>query len=174
MAIPKGTLLAIAITTVTYIGMAVIAGFVVIRNAPGTPEDFFGADNILETGSCAFANFSNISYIDPSSLNLTVTDSVCGGYNFSANFPECGEALMDECSEMSPTVDCLYGDLSGDNLTRLCREFLNFTGKRCEYGTLNNFQVCAWALVIACMRACILAPTVPGCACMHAQVHVPV
>ncbi|XP_054285767.1 solute carrier family 12 member 1-like [Macrosteles quadrilineatus] len=40
-AIPKGTLLSILITTVSYMGMAVIVGCIVLRDASGNVEEFF-------------------------------------------------------------------------------------------------------------------------------------
>jgi solute carrier family 12 sodium/potassium/chloride transporter 2 len=40
MAIPKGTLLAIAVTSSSYILFAVIAGSSVLRDATGNPEDY--------------------------------------------------------------------------------------------------------------------------------------
>lgn len=39
-AIPKGTLLSIFITTLSYMGMAVIAGSIVVRDATGSIEDY--------------------------------------------------------------------------------------------------------------------------------------
>ena len=40
MAIPKGTLLAIVITSLTYVGFAFVCGATVLRQATGSVEDY--------------------------------------------------------------------------------------------------------------------------------------
>ena len=86
-AIPKGTFLAIGITSIVYVLMAVIVGSVVVRDAPGS--DFF-SDVINSNFSCT-----------NDTLDINLYDEyidVCSDvvrYNFSEVFPDC------MCSEHS-------------------------------------------------------------------------
>ena len=133
-AIPKGTLLAIILTNLTYLGMAILVGVVVIRDAPGAPSDYFGSSS-----SCG-----NSSYLiaDP-------RDMMCGvmPFNIAENFPNCTIEAME--NETCYPSSCLYEDSSRRNLQTLCnsdflRLVLNRTGgtdPRCQFGLLNNFQV---------------------------------
>ena len=141
-AIPKGTFLAIAITTVTYLIMAWISAIVVIREAPGSPNDFL--NNLLINDSNG-TNYANISVVEQS---VTSCEAV---YNFTEAFPSCdltgcnctSTSSCDDVFSCLPTVDCLYGNSSVDNLNALCSAgFLNLIGQgSCQFGTLNNFQV---------------------------------
>ena len=131
-AIPKGTFLAIAITTVVYLVMAWAVGFVVLRNAPGEAQDFFG-DLLNTTNQCL--NGSTVA------LNFTMDETACGvePYNFSAHFPACSLSCgCDYCT----TVECIYRDSNRSDLALLCSQgFANLTQRMCAYGLLNNFQV---------------------------------
>ena len=131
-AIPKGTFLAIAITTVVYLVMAWAVGFVVLRNAPGEAQDFFG-DLLNTTNQCL--NGSTVA------LNFTMDETACGvePSNFSANFPACNLSCgCDYCT----TVECIYRDNNRSDLALLCSQgFANLTQRMCAYGLLNNFQV---------------------------------
>jgi len=49
-AIPKGTLLSILLTTISYVGMAILAGAVVVRDASG---------NVTELVNGTFTNCTN-------------------------------------------------------------------------------------------------------------------
>lgn len=142
-AIPKGTLLAIILTNITYLGMAILAGTVVIRNAPGAPADYFsGNDN------CTVTSNDSVSYFIASAGEM-----MCGvtPFNIMENFPACAGADIEvvEGGACYPS-SCLYEDSSRDNLQTLCngdflRLVLNRTGgtdPTCEFGLLNNFQVC--------------------------------
>lgn len=126
-AIPKGTLLAIGITTLVYLVVAWMGGLTVIRDAPGDPIQFLG--NFLNTSVC-----SNETVL----IDTTVAmGDMCGGnpYNFTANFPQCDVNCV--------TVDCLYGNSSAASLKSLCDpDFLALINKTsCDFGLLNNFQV---------------------------------
>ncbi len=131
-AIPKGTLLAIGITTVVYLAVAWVAASTVIRDAPGEPAQFLG--NFLNNTSC-----NNQTVF----INTTIAmGDTCGitPYNFTANFGSCDlECACDYCV----TVDCLYGDSEPANLRSLCDPgFLSLINKTsCDFGLLNNFQV---------------------------------
>lgn len=77
-AIPKGTLLAILITTVVYMGVAVSVGSCVVRDASG---------NVNDTLSAAVTN---------------CTDAACKlNYNFSYCKPKCDYGLMNDFQVMS-------------------------------------------------------------------------
>ena len=129
-AIPKGTLLAIAISTVVYLLMAWLVSFVVIRNAPG--EDLLGS-LINDSIQCMNQTVVPISTMGPG-------EGVCGvePFNFLANFPACNTTC-------GPTVDCIYGNGSNSDFARICSPgFLGLVNRTaCEYGLLNNFQVCS-------------------------------
>lgn len=112
--------------------MAVLAGTVVVRDAPGRPFEFF-------TGCNNTPNSNDTFFID------TAPDSLCGmlTYNITDSFPACeGEEFVDLCNSTS----CIYADF---DLQALCNETFwglvpNFTESeipRCRFGLLNNFQV---------------------------------
>lgn len=64
-AIPKGTLLSIFITTLSYMGMAVIAGSIVVRDATGNVEDLYnGTFTDCAGKNCRFGlhNGFSVSY----------------------------------------------------------------------------------------------------------------
>jgi solute carrier family 12 sodium/potassium/chloride transporter 2 len=119
-AIPKGTLLAIVISSAVYLGVAWMLGFTVLILAPGSPDSYFSS--FQNQFSCGDGNISVISsdsllfYCSNSSFNLSsvanYTDS-CYGCN----------------------VTCDYGS-SPDNLRDIC----NANGD-CQYGLLRYFQV---------------------------------
>lgn len=142
-AIPKGTLLAIILSNLTYLGMAILVGTVVIRNAPGAPEDYF---NTNANFTCDMTSNDTISYFIASAGEM-----MCGvtPFNITENFPACAGAIEEVEGGACYPSSCLYEDSSRDNLQTLCNEdFLrlvqNRTGgnPRCEFGLLNNFQVC--------------------------------
>ena len=141
-AIPKGTLLAIAITTVTYLVMAWLSAIIVVREAPGSPNDFF-MDLLMND-----SNGTDYVTIPFAENLMTPCETV---YNLTEAFPSCdlsscsctNNTVCDDIFSCLPTVDCLYGSTSADSLNALCSvEFLQLIGKQsCEFGTLNNFQV---------------------------------
>lgn len=61
-AIPKGTLLAIIVTNLTYLGMAVLAGTVVIRDAPGAFTDFLTSLDPCNTSLAIDTIYENDSF----------------------------------------------------------------------------------------------------------------
>ncbi len=141
-AIPRGTLLAILITNLTYLGMAVLVGTVVIRDAPGRFADFLGS---LDNCTSSFAD--GTVYENDTFFRIETPESVaCGvpAFNISLSFPEC--APFGEGDSCYPQ-DCLYGDSSRENLETLCNaSFLSLVpmfseNLRCQFGILNNFQV---------------------------------
>ncbi|XP_040200765.1 solute carrier family 12 member 2 isoform X2 [Rana temporaria] len=78
LAIPKGTLLAILVTTIVYMGVAVSVGSCVVRDASG---------NVNDTLSAAFSN---------------CTEAACKlNYNFSSCKPNCEYGLMNNFQVMS-------------------------------------------------------------------------
>jgi len=138
-AIPKGTLLAIFITTITYLGMAILGGVVVLRDAPGNPEAF-----LRSFGTCMSEeeNSTNSSYlIDPGNSTQD-----CGiQYSVGESFPACSNFSASSCYPST----CLYGESQPGNLYTLCNSsFLALipalagnSNRRCSFGLLNNFQV---------------------------------
>ena len=159
-AIPKGTFLAIGITSIVYVLMAVIVGSVVVRDAPGS--DFF-SDVINSNFSCT-----------NDTLDINLYDEyidVCSDvvrYNFSDVFPDC------MCSKQScindtpycmdgigslPTVDCVYGSRPVDSsvLNEVCSsEFLGLLNGRslnCESGLHTDTQVGLYTYVRICLCA---------------------
>lgn len=157
-AIPKGTFLAIAITTVVYLVMAWAVGFVVIRNAPGEAQDFFG-DLVNTTNQCL--NGSTVA------LNFTVDETACGvePYNFSANFPACN--LSCGC-EYCTTVECIYRDNNRSDLALLCSQgFASLTQRMCAYGLLNNFQVLTYLLILRGVDMVVYYMNAPPCSILY-------
>ena len=146
-AIPKGTFLAIGITTVVYILMAIMVGSVVLRDAPG-PGFFSDVPSFLNS------NCTNASVLELS-LAEEVTD-VCSAsvtYNFSRAFPGCACSLL-ECFEPPycvngsgslPTQSCIYGErpLGQSVLEEVCESgFLGLSsGLSCESGLHIDTQV---------------------------------
>lgn len=123
--------------------MAWLSAIIVIRDAPGSPNDFL---NIFQFNG---TDCVNIPITEPSTMSC---ESV---YNLTEQFPSCVSVLSNcVCTNNNssedmlgclPTVDCLYGDSSVENLNELCSSgFLSLIGQEedgCQYGTLNNFQV---------------------------------
>lgn len=150
-AIPKGTLIAIVITNVTYLLMAILVGSVVVRDAPGNHMQFLGPSLntcVLEPphSSNNFSNSSATFY-----LIETSAPTRCGEtpYNVTLNFPTCAESA-DSCYSQT----CLYEDGERSNLQALCSQsFLSLIGfpsdqercmtsePCCPFGIQNNFQV---------------------------------
>ena len=110
-AIPKGTFLAIGITTVVYLLMAWMVGVVVIRDAPGTPEDF--------------------SEMLPCNFSIAINSS---GQTIASCFTEC------DISAGNATRSCTYNS-SLETLENVCDGLVNVSDVSCQYGLLNNFQV---------------------------------
>ena len=125
--------------------MAWLSAIIVVRYAPGQPEDFFGDRRITTNNSND--TFVDISFSEP-------LDPACGepAYNLTAAFPGCdfsqcsctNSTICDDIYSCLPTVDCLYGDKSVETFYELCSVgFLTLIGReQCNFGTLNNFQVC--------------------------------
>ena len=121
--------------------MAWLSAITVIRDAPGSPDVFFG-DLLNESNGTLYVE---ISFTESP---VTSCETV---YNLTEAFPLCslsGCNCMDynNCDDpysCLPTVDCLYGDRMAESFNVLCStEFINLTGlANCKYGTLNNFQV---------------------------------
>ena len=126
--------------------MAWLSAIIVIRYAPGQPADFFGGRQVIMSGSNDTTVFVNISFSEP--LN-----QACGeaAYNLTAAFPACDfsrcnctdSTVCDDIYPCLPTVGCLYENKSIDTFYELCSTgFLALIGReRCDFGTLNNFQV---------------------------------
>ena len=150
-AIPKGTFLAIGITTVVYVAMAIMVGSVMLRDAPG-PSLLSGLTKDNFTSIC-----TNDSVLNANIFPEEVTDSCSAEapYNFSREFPGCACSLANCTFEFPfcengtgslPTERCVYGGRPVDPevLRKLCgQRFLGlFEGRqRCESGLHNNFQV---------------------------------
>jgi hypothetical protein len=138
--------LAILITSITYMIMALLSAVIVVRYAPGQPENFLDSRLITMNNSNDSTVFVDISFSEPS-------DPACGdpAYNLTAAFPACNfsqctctnSTVCDDIYSCLPTVDCLYGDKSIDSFYELCSTgFLALIGREsCDFGTLNNFQV---------------------------------
>lgn len=64
-AIPKGTLLAILITTISYVLMAIVAGFTVLRDATGNATDYLdGAIPECLQGECSYGLHNNFQVVE--------------------------------------------------------------------------------------------------------------
>ena len=123
--------------------MAWLSAIIVIRDAPGSPDDFLKGLLINDSNG---TDYVNISFVEPSVTSCVTV------YNLTEAFPSCDlsgcsctdNSNCDDIFSCLPTIDCLYGDRSAENLNEMCSAgFLNLIGRpRCEYGTLNNFQVC--------------------------------
>ena len=127
--------------------MAILAGTVVIRDAPGSAVEFLASLPTCNDTSDFNPNGS-FYFIDTANQM-----PVCGQpeYNITASFPAC-ENVTDSCYPVS----CLYEDSSRSNLEALCEAaFLRFVPMfgqnndgspvnmpRCPFGILNSFQVC--------------------------------
>ncbi len=121
--------------------MAVLAGTVVLRDAPGSPSTFLAS---LDTCNASFTdtNTNETSYfIDNNSMDSMLQ---CGEppLNITALFPACSN-VTDSCYPPS----CLYEDSDRSNLLALCNpDFLGLipeynATRRCNFGALNSFQV---------------------------------
>ncbi|XP_019869994.2 bumetanide-sensitive sodium-(potassium)-chloride cotransporter [Aethina tumida] len=65
VAIPKGTLLSILITTISYIIMVIIAGFCVVRDASGNIEDYInGSIPECPPGTCAYGLHNSFQVVE--------------------------------------------------------------------------------------------------------------
>ena len=126
--------------------MAWLSAIIVIRDAPGSPEDFLGSLLSSSNVSDSMNTYVNISVVEPG-------DTMCRTvYNITEEFPSCdisrcvceNGSFVDVYSCL-PTVDCLYGNGSTENLVSLCSSgFISLIGgDGCKFGTLNNFQVLA-------------------------------
>ena len=140
-AIPRGTFVAIGISTVVYLAMAWLVGMLVIRDAPG--EDFF-ADN-FDLSNRTFSNQS------ASPCNADVYDVM----DFIRDFPECfcNASITEYCTDamigFSNDTNCIYGDRSVSRLQTMCGDFSNEVGFSCDYGLLNYFQVCVSSQLVS-------------------------
>ena len=148
-AIPKGTFLAIGITTVVYVLMAIMVGAVMLRDGPG--PGFFSDLTLDSASNCTNDSLLAVNF-------LTETNDSCNtevAYNFSREFPGCDCSLANCTFELPfcdngtgslPTEVCVYGDRPvGPAVPReVCSGgFLGlFDGSpRCSSGLHNNFQV---------------------------------
>ena len=145
--------MAIAITTVTYLVMAWLSAITVIRDAPGSPEDFLSPLLNSSNSSDFKYTYVNVSIIEPGETEC-MTASV---FNVTESFPSCDisgcvceNGTFVDVYSCLPTVDCLYGDGSANNLVALCSAgFLSLIGRpNCQFGTLNNFQVLCNAVLL--------------------------
>ena len=148
-AIPKGTFLAIGITTVVYILMAIMAGSVMLRDAPG--PGFFSDLTSDITSNCTNDSLLAINFMNQSS-------DPCSNeapYDFSREFPGCDCSLANCTFDVPfcenetgslPTESCVYGSrpVSPSVLREVCsRGFLGLfdSSPSCQSGLYNNFQV---------------------------------
>ncbi|CAH1106034.1 unnamed protein product [Psylliodes chrysocephalus] len=77
-AIPKGTLLSILITTITYILMAIVAGCTVLRDATGNPFDYInGSWPICPPGHCRFGLHNDFQAVELVSWVGTIIYAGC-------------------------------------------------------------------------------------------------
>ena len=82
-AIPKGTMLAIFITTLSYVGFAIICGATVLRDASGDVADFFNGTLTNCTGSCEWGlqnSFQATSHCPPISFARYSRSLFCSGH----------------------------------------------------------------------------------------------
>ena len=134
--------------------MAWLSAIIVIRDAPGSPEDFLGSLLSSSNVSDSMNTYVNISVVEPGDTMCTTV------YNITEEFPSCdisrcvceNGSFVDVYSCL-PTVDCLYGNGSTENLVSLCSSgFISLIGgDGCKFGTLNNFQVLAAVIHFNCM-----------------------
>ena len=138
-AIPKGTLLAILLTTIVYLIMAAVVGFIVVRDAPGEPSDFFNSSSFCNGSSAGGLNAT----INSSALNLpdkyydyfyqTVVNSSSsmGDYLGLEVFTQGGDTCI-------PASVFYYGNSSdgGVRYKELCQSGIS----KCNFGLLNYYQ----------------------------------
>lgn len=140
--------------------MAILAGTIVIRDAPGRASEFLSSLNTCN---------SSIDLFNPNDTFLLIDEDgqapVCGqpDYNLSLSFPACAN-VTDSCYPVS----CLYENSSRRNLEALCdMSFLRlvpgfgFTEEgnsvsmpNCPFGLLNSFQVSFPSLRMECRSNC--------------------
>ena len=99
-----------------------------IRDAPGTPDDFFEDLSLNQSFDTVLDLSSYIEDPDPCSCSDSYNSE-----DFMNDFPNC--KINDT------TVDCLYDDRSASDLDTLCRLSSVIPGTECNFGLLNNFQV---------------------------------
>ena len=148
-AIPKGTFLAIGLTSVVYVLMAIMVGSVILRDAPGA--DFFS--DISSNFTCGNDTLLSLNV-------LQEVGTICDPknvYNFSENFPECVSCSVAECdlglpycmngTGSVPTESCILEGrpASPSALKEVCGDgflsLINTTRLTCTSGLHNNFQV---------------------------------
>ncbi|ERL92941.1 hypothetical protein D910_10246 [Dendroctonus ponderosae] len=76
-AIPKGTLLAVLITTISYILMAVFAGSTVLRDASGNITDYLNGNISSCIPNCTYGLQNNFQVIELSSLEGSIIYAGC-------------------------------------------------------------------------------------------------
>ncbi|XP_034943352.1 bumetanide-sensitive sodium-(potassium)-chloride cotransporter [Chelonus insularis] len=135
-AIPKGTLLAILLTTISYILMAIMVGATVVRDATGDINDIliFTNNTTMSFNSSIISNNSvtqspnvNLSSLLNSDLNETTDESILTNltYIISSNLTNLNTTNPDKrvWSEYGTAFNC------------------SKTEKNCKYGSHNSFQV---------------------------------
>lgn len=120
-------MLAIGITTVVYLMVAIITGFVVVRDAPGPPNDYF---NETLSGMFNFTCGMGGNVVDET-LYYCSNES----YNFSTVPAYCPPSASLSTSCMN--VSCDYGNATNENFRDICMSNPN----TCGFGLLNYFQV---------------------------------
>lgn len=156
-AIPKGTFLAIGITSVVYLIVAWMNGMIVLRNAPGSPNDFathLSALSIRDNGTfaCGAGNVTTNMTTNTDFLIYCTSpsSSFVPSFNLSSarRYVDRCEGTVGLCRNLS----CVYGSGSATELIRMCaaNDMGNppLNNKTCQFGLLNYYQVCPRAHLI--------------------------
>ena len=128
--------MAIAISSTIYLIVAWMVGFIVVRDAPGSPDYFFNEiiSPMYDTFTCGLGDVVNITYCDSASFDLLSVSN----YNESC-------VGLENCMNVS----CEYGSASGNELQSLCAD----NGDACTFGLTNYYQV---SLDVRCCKVCCL------------------
>lgn len=94
-------------------------GFSVVRDAPGSPSEFFGS--LMSNFTCGPAVTDTITYCSNLTFDL----------NSISHYDDSCVVGIDGCRNLS----CEYGSLSRANYESICAQ------NDCQYGLLNYFQV---------------------------------
>ncbi|OXU28442.1 hypothetical protein TSAR_008414 [Trichomalopsis sarcophagae] len=121
-AIPKGTLLAILITTMSYLLMALVVGATVMRDASGNAADLVA--NVVNETANSLLNDSAVNFLPPAASvfkNLT---------EYGTNF----NCTVDE----DPVTGCKYGSQNSFQVIELVSAFGPFIYAGCFAATLSS------------------------------------
>ena len=143
MAIPKGTLLAIAITSTSYILFAIIAGATVLRDASGHVYDYMGNETLSDF--IAICSGQDCEWGLHNSYQVMTLVSAFGPLNYAGCFAATLSSAL-ACFVSAPKV---FQALCQDRLFPYLHVFAKGYGK-------NREPLRAYGLTFVIALACIL------------------